>query len=95
MTYLSIFGLEFENNIVIFDIRHTQIDLIAKFLQNMQKCLNQGPKTGYFQAKILNQHPPICDIAKFCEKLKIPKFRTKNALLEYFQARILKNYYHI
>ena len=52
MTYLSIFGLEFENNIVIFDIQHTQIYLIAKFRQNMKKCLNQGPKTGYFLAKI-------------------------------------------
>ena len=37
-----------------------------------------------------NQHPQICVIAKFCQKIKMPKLWTKNALFGYFQARILK-----
>ena len=63
------------------------------------------PKMPYlcvFWARILknyihvwNQHPQICLTAKFCEKTKIPKFETKNALFGYFWARILKNYCHI
>ena len=43
---------------------------------------------------ILNQHPRICLIAKFYEKVKIPKFGTKNVLCEYFWAMIYKNYCH-
>ena len=43
---------------------------------------------------ILNQHPLICLIAKFYEKVKIPKFGTKNVLFEYFWAMIYKNYCH-
>ena len=45
----------------------------------------------YFWARILksychisNQHPEICQIAKFPEKTKITKFGTKNALFGYF-----------
>ena len=34
----------------------------------------------------------ICIIAKYVEETKTPKFVTKNALFEYFRARILKNY---
>ena len=67
----------------------------------------------YFWAKILknycliwNQHPRICLIVKFCEETKIPKFGTKNALLEYFWPKMpylgifgqelkKKNYCHI
>ena len=44
---------------------------------------------------IWNQHPQVCQIAKFREKTKLPKFVTKNALFGYFWGRILKNYYHI
>ena len=36
------------------------------------------------------QHLRICLIAKFCEESKMPKFGTKNALFEYFWARIKK-----
>ena len=32
---------------------------------------------------------------KFREKMKMPKFGTKNALFGYFGARVLKNYCHI
>ena len=42
-----------------------------------------------------NQHPQICVIAKFCQKIKMPKLWTKNALFGYFQARTLKKYCHI
>ena len=37
----------------------------------------------------------ICQIAKSCEKIKMPKFRIKNALFGYFWARILKKTCHI
>ena len=44
---------------------------------------------------IWNQHPQICLSAKFHEKIKIPKFGTKNTLFGYFWARILENFCHI
>ena len=44
---------------------------------------------------IWNQHPQICQTAKFQEKTKMPKFVTKNALFRYFGARILTNYCYI
>ena len=47
MPYLSTFGLEFENNIVIFEI----ITLKFAYLQNFtkkQKCLNSVPKMPVF-----------------------------------------------
>ena len=65
--------------------------------------LKSGTKNAlfeYFWARIsknychiLKQHLQICLIAKFCEKMKMPKFGTKNVLLWYFGDRILKNYY--
>ena len=71
-----------------------------------QKCLNLEKKKnalfGYFRAGILkqywyiwNQHPRICLIAIFWEKMKMSKFGTKNALFGYFCVTILKNYWHI
>ena len=74
----------------------------CKVLQEKQKCLNLGPRIlyfifGYFWAKILkcycdiwNQHPWICLNAKFREKIKMPNFVTKNALLRSFWARKFK-----
>ena len=54
---------------------------------------------GYeFLKKLLSyskSEPSICQITKFREKRKMPKFGTKNALFEYLWARILKNYCHI
>ena len=41
---------------------------------------------------IWNRHPWIYLNAKFREKMKMPKFRNKNDLFEYFWARIFKNY---
>ena len=40
---------------------------------------------------ICNQRPLICQIAKFCTKIRILEFGTKNALFGYFGA-ILENY---
>ena len=44
---------------------------------------------------ILNQQPRICQNAKLHEKIKMPKFGTKNALFGYFWTDILKKYCHI
>ena len=35
------------------------------------------------------------ELQNFAKKAKMPKFRTKNALLGYFLRRISKNYCHI
>ena len=47
---------------------------------------------GYeFLKKLLSyskSEPSICQITKFREKRKMPKFGTKNALFEYLWARI-------
>ena len=40
---------------------------------------------------IWNHHSQICQIRKFLEKIKLPKFGTKNLLFGYFWCRILKN----
>ena len=37
----------------------------------------------------------ICLAVKFCEKMKMPKFGTQNALFGYFWARISKSYFYI
>ena len=54
---------------------------------------------GYFWVRIFkkycciwNQHPPNCLMAKFFEKINMPKLRTKNVLFGYFLTRIKKNY---
>ena len=74
MPDLGIFGLEFENNIVIFEISTFEF----VYLQNLaekQKCLNLGTKMllGIFDQKCL-----------------IWIFLFKNALFGYFWGRILK-----
>ena len=52
----------------------------------MPKFVTKNALFGHFGVIILkklfhirNQHPRICLIAKFWEKTKMPKFRTKNA----------------
>ena len=44
---------------------------------------------------IWNQHPQILVMRKVCEKTKIPKLGSKNALFWYFWGRTLKSYSHI
>ena len=46
MPDLGIFGLEFENNIVIFEISTLQFVYLQNFTKK-QKCLNLGPKMPY------------------------------------------------
>ena len=48
MFYFGIFELEFENNIVISDNKHSQNCLIAKFFENIHvpKC---DPKNSFFE----------------------------------------------
>ena len=43
MPDLGIFGLEFENNIVIFEISTLKFVKLQNFAKN-KKCLNLGPK---------------------------------------------------
>ena len=43
-----------------------------------------------YYCHILNQRPRICLVEKFVAKIKIIKFRTKNALFGYFWATIWK-----
>ena len=55
-----------------------------------------GPEFYKNYCHIWNQHLRICQVAKFCEIMKMPKFGTKNALFGYFWARsFTKNYCHI
>ena len=46
MPHLGIFGLEFENNIVIFEISTLEFVQLQNFAEK-QKCLNLGPKMPY------------------------------------------------
>ena len=76
-----------------------------------QKSLHCGPKipnlhTLCWNSKMLLSylklasiclihHTGICLAVKFCEKMKMPKFGTQNALFGYFWARISKSYFYI
>ena len=46
MPYLGVFGLEFENNIVMFEISTLEFVLLQNFDKKL-KCLNLGPKMPY------------------------------------------------
>ena len=46
MADLGIFGLEFENNIVIFEINTLKFVQLQNFAEK-QKCLNLGPDMPY------------------------------------------------
>ena len=46
MPDLGIFGLEYENNIVIFEINTLELVLLQNFAEK-QKYLNLGPKMPY------------------------------------------------
>ena len=85
--------------------KHTQIYLILKCSKKKQEDLNLGPKLPWLDIfifvlevlklfNILNQHPHICLIAKFCKKKRLPKFRTLNGFA-YFGGKISKKTYHI
>ena len=71
--------------------KHPDTCQIPKFYKN---CLKLGPKIPYlvifgqelffFFCHIWHQHPQFFLNAKFCEKTKMPKFGTKDALLGVF-----------
>ena len=101
---MCIFGLEFENIIVIFQISVLEFLLLQSLVQKQkslisdQKCLvwvflGKNLKKNY--CHIGNQHPQIWLFAKFHEKTKMLKFGNKNAWFGYFWARILENYCHV
>ena len=61
--------------------------------------MNKNALLGYSWARILkslchilNQHPRIYLIAKFCEEAKMPKFGAKNALFGFFGLEYLKTF---
>ena len=53
--YLGIFGLEFENNVVIFEITTLELVKLGNFVKKW-KCLNFGPKIawGFFWLEFEN-----------------------------------------
>ena len=83
--------------------QHPQICPIANFAKK-QKCLNLGQKRPYLGLSGLEFKKTIAiieistlkfvQLQNFAKNTKISKFGTKNALFEYFWARILTNYCH-
>ena len=80
-----------------------QEDLLSVFGQQFKKKL-----FPYFKSKHLNlsnwkilwnieipKSGTKSVIPKFCEQVKMPKFRNKNNWFEYFWAEIWKEYWHI
>ena len=70
----------------------------ALFEYSWPKMLPLGIFVLEFQKNychIWNQHPWIFLIAKFCEKIKLPKFKTTNALFGYFWSGNWTKYSHI
>ena len=99
MPYLAIFGLEFENTIVIVEINALDFFLLQSLGQR-QKYLTLGSKLSYLATFELEFESnfvifEIWLIAKFCERIKMPKFGTKNAFCEYLWEIILKNHCHV
>ena len=97
MVIFEICVLEF----VLFQIL-VQKQKSCKKIHEKTKMPKFGTKNalfGYFWARIFktfchiwNQHPRICQIAKFRKKMKMSNFGTKNALFEYFGAGIYRKY---
>ena len=73
----------------------TKNAIFGFFLPKMPYLGIFGLESLKYYCSFRNKYLQIFLIAKFCQKTKIPTFGTKNALLEYFWARILKNYCHI
>ena len=104
MPDLGIFGLEFENNVLIFEICTLKFDYFLNFTlkQKRPKYQTKNAWFGSFCAgiwkrfgHILNQHSRRCLITKLCKETKMAKFGTNNVLFEYFWAGIGTQYCHI
>ena len=86
MPYLVIFGVEFENTIAIFEISTLKFVKLQNFakIQNCKNLETNVPYLGIFNVNfennychIWNQHPHICEIAKFCKNTNLLKFGPK------------------
>ena len=91
MPYFGIFRLEFQKTYCNIWNQHSGICLIANIREKL-KILKFGHSVAVLNqySHISNLHPRICLTAKFSGTTKRPKNGTKNALLGYFGARILK-----
>ena len=94
--YLGIFGMEFNKSYYQIFNQYSRICETTKF-QSKQKKLRTNNTllrlwAGMFKSycHICNQRPPICLIAKFRAKIRILKFRTKNALFGCFGEKFWK-----
>ena len=93
--YLSIFRLKFSKD--QFLISNLEFKKLWTFTQNEKNKLGTkktlfGFWTGMLKnfCHICNQRPPIFLIAKFCVRIRILKFGTKNALFECFGQQFRK-----
>ena len=85
MSFWVFLDLELEKPIEIFGISTLKFAEMQKIVQNKKKTIF-GPKKPYLDIlgckfeKLLSyfQHLRICQNAKFCAKLKILNFGTKN-----------------
>ena len=76
--YLGIFGLEFENNIAIFEISTLEFVKLRNFVKKW-KCVNLGQKNalfGYFGAIILKKYCHIWNL-EFENNIAIFEIRTR------------------
>ena len=94
---LDIFGLKFENNIIIFDISTLKFFQLQNFVEK-QKCLKLGPKMPYWGTFGLEFSKAIVifeiSILKFVSlqiliKKKMPKFGTEMSYLGIFDQKYL------
>ena len=101
--HVGILGCNLIKTIIRFLISTLEFVKLQNFIQNKQKnkitTKNAllGFWTGMFKncCHICDQRPPICLNVKFCVKIRIVKFGTKNGLFGYFWFRTLKIYCRI
>ena len=96
-------GNNFKKAIIIFEVSTLKFVYLQNFTKK-QNCLNLGPKclihVFYLEFKkkycyIWNYQPRIYLIAKFPEKIKMPKFGTKMPDLDIFGLEFQNCYCHI
>ena len=99
---LDFFELEFKKNCYLIWNQHPRICENVKFCEKLKiVLLSKMSYFGIFGLEFENNivsfqsAPSNLYNCKCCEKMKMPKYRTKNALLWYFCFRNLKNYSYI